>query len=278
MDCYTIECVDRCAHPRLTTVKQTYILTLDDARTFQPLHGITAETYVQRNRGFVACRKSCDHNADYVSQTYMDITHAYKSLFRSTMHNTDPILVLEDDTELMPTAPLDWAAVDQFIAQNEFSVYSLGTFGMVVPSGGGHWRYLNAPIFGPIQSVIYSHPARQRIMSVSTCEIGHLDTNVLSQFHRKYTFHRPLTHQTLRDTANSRSWCVACNGGYVDRAHRAVSKFLIRLMGLDGDSERGFARVYQIHKLMLPCLLVCVALLTSAMMRVIDSFSPAAFA
>ena len=271
MECYTIELADRAHRPHLKAFARTYILTLSETRTFPSLYGITAETYIQRNRGFVQCPKLCDDGLGYVSQTYMDITHAYKSLFQRVEHIVEPILVLEDDAELMSTAIHDWEAVDRFIAQSEWIIYSLGSFGMVLPHRDGHWRYLDVPTFGPIQSVIYSHSARARIMGASACENAHLDMGVISRISQKFTFHRPITHQKLRDTANSRSWCIVCNGGYADRIFRAVSQFMIRQCGLVGDSERGFARVYQLQKLFLPVLLVCTALLTYWTLACIDA-------
>jgi hypothetical protein len=270
MECYAIERVDRTDRPHLTVVKRTYILTLSATRTFPSLHGITAETYVQRNRGFDRCPKVCDDGVQHIHTTYMDITHAYRSLFQHTLHLAEPILVLEDDTELMSTAVHDWPSVDRFLTHHEWMMYSLGTFGMVVPCGGGHWRYLETPIFGPIQSVIYSQQARARLVHVRPCEVGHVDMSVLSRVPHKYTFHRPLTHQKWRETANSRTWCIVCNDGIIDRLHRLVSRWLIAQSGLADDSENGFARVYRLHKLLLPLVVVCVAVCTYWALSFVD--------
>ena len=267
MECYTVELVGQCTDPSLKSVQQTYILTLNDTDTFKSLHGITAETYVQRNLGFTKCPKLCANGKGHVNKTYIDIIHAYQSLFRNTMHILDPILVLEDDTELTSTASEDWKSVDEFIVRKEFMIYSLGTFGMVVPCGGGHWKFMNSPIFGPIQSIIYSHSARAHIMGVSACETGHLDMSVLSHFPNMYTFHRPITYQRLRDTENSRSWCVVCNDGYLDYLHRLVARVFIRQFALDQTSEHGFAQVYQLQKLLVPCLLVFISLFTYWVLR-----------
>ena len=144
MECYALELVhevgvggalhgprgDRA--PMLRSVPRAYILTMHETETFPWLHGVARRTYVQRNRGFRACPKTrVDRRR--VEATNQDLIHAYRAVFERERGTTEPVLVFEDDARLTSTARGDLEIVDRFVAKQRFSVYSLGSFGLMVP-------------------------------------------------------------------------------------------------------------------------------------------------
>jgi hypothetical protein len=159
-DCYRLELVAECAAPMLPSAAAAYVLTLHGSDTFPRLHGVARRTYVQRNASFKTCAKGC------VSATNQDLTHAYARLF-ATIRDEGPVVVFEDDAHLLENAPGDLAAIDGFVSTRAFSaglsVYSLGSAGLTVPCGGGHWRYFL--FHGMTHAAIYSDAARAHILA-----------------------------------------------------------------------------------------------------------------
>jgi hypothetical protein len=262
MDCYTLELVHEVGEaPMLPSVPRAYILTMHEAETFPWLHGVARRTYVQRNRGFRVCPKTRS-DGRRVDATNQDIVHAYRAVFERERDTTDPVLVFEDDARLTSTARQDLAIVDRFVATQRFSVYSLGSFGLMVPHREmGHWR-LAGSVFGFAQAVIYSPPCVRAILGAK--DVGpreHIDAKLIGPMSGKFTYHRPIAYQVLnikKKSENSSTWCVQCNGSAFDSAMREAAWVFFGALGLD--KERGWHKMYGFCKLVVPLGILVAAL------------------
>ena len=288
MACYTLELVHECDErdecderqgvgPMLRSVPCAYILTMHETETFPWLHGVARRTYVQRNRGFRACFKTqgsmhgpCGPRVDAANQ---DIIHAYRAVFASALllqsaSAPAPVLVFEDDARLTRTARQDLAHVDRFVATRAFSLYTLGSIGLMVPYYGGrggrggrdafrHWRFVGSA-FGFAQSVIYSPSAARAVLGASPGPRAQIDATVLSTLPLRLTYHRPIAYQALdfkNKSENSAMWCVRCDGGVLDSAVQRLAWLYFGAVGLD--TEAGWGAMYTLNKLGVPVGLLC---------------------
>jgi hypothetical protein len=193
-----------------------------------------------------------------VDATNQDIVHAYRAVFERERETTDPVLVFEDDARLVSrTARRDLARVDRFVAKGEFSLYTLGSIGAMLPHGGWeHWRFVGG-VFGCAHAVIYSPSAVRDALAMEPGPLGHIDASVLAQMPLKLTYHRPIAYQVFdvkHKSENSGTWCVRCDGGVLDSAVRRAAWAYFGAVGLD--TERGWLTMYELHKLA-PPLAVC---------------------
>lgn len=254
--CYRLELVAECAAPMLPSAAAAYVLTLHETETFPRLHSVARRTYVQRNASFKTCAKGC------VRATNEDITHAYATLF-ATIRDEGPVVVFEDDARLLETAAEDLAAIDGFVATSAFrdglSVYSLGSAGLTVPCGGGHWRYVL--FHGMTHAVIYSDAARAHIARVPPCEVTHIDMEVIKAMGPNFTYRRPVAVQALGETENSATWF---RRSLVERACARLVRWVIRVSAMDTDPRAAFAVMYalqRVHVLAIVCAIgLCFSL------------------
>ena len=264
MECYTLELVHECREPErpmLLSVPRAYILTMHERETFPWLHGVARRTYVQRNRGFRGCAKTRGDGAR-VDATNQDLIHAYRAVFERERNTTDPVLVFEDDARLTKTATHDLARVDRFVATRPFSVYSLGSLGLMVPHDNqGHWRIVGG-VFAFTHAVIYSPSCVRAILGCTG--VGphhHIDSRIIAPMPIKVTYQRPLAYQVLdskHKSENSGTWCVKCDGGALDSLVRSVSWVYIGAIGLN--TEKGWGLMYTVNKLAVPFACVLATL------------------
>jgi hypothetical protein len=226
---------------------------MHDRETFPWLHGVARSTYVQRNRGFRACPKTRG-DGRRVDATNQDLIHAYRAVFERERDTTDPVLVFEDDARLTSTAKEDLEIVDRFVAKHTFSVYSLGSFGLMVPHREkGHWRLFGST-FGFTHAVIYSPWCVRAILGAT--DVGpreHIDGKIIAAMGGKFTHHRPIAYQVFdarNKSENSGTWCVRCDGGAMDTAVREASWVYFSALGLD--KEQGWHAMYGVNKLVVP--------------------------
>jgi hypothetical protein len=258
MECYTLELVHECAGvaPMLRSVECAYILTMHGTETFPWLHGVTARTYVQRNRGFRACRKTREGGV-VVDATNQDLLHAYRSVF-ARADTSVPVLVFEDDARLTRTAREDLVAVDRFVATHAFSIYTLGSIGVMVPHGGRHWRFAGS-LLGASHAIIYSPDAARAVLDSCVSAREHVDGAILGLMPAKITYTRPIAYQVLdanAKSANSSTWCTRCDGGILDAAIRKLTWVYFGALGLQ--TERGWYAMYVVNKLLMPVAAVLV--------------------
>ena len=289
MACYSVELVDERTDPLMRSVPCAYILTMHETETFPWLHGVAARTYVQRNRGFRQCAKACgaagstghvgpvdpsgptglsdQGPAAQIDVTYKDLTHAFQNSFdhadRSSRSDYShlPVLVFEDDARLAANAKADLAEVDAFVARNDFWVYSLGSFGLMAPYDPSirHWIFTSS-VLALAHACIYSPRARATIRSMDACSSGHFDNGILARFPVRLTFYRPIAYQPLRESENSKSWCLRCDGSAADGIYRWVMRALIRALRFDTGPEAALGAVYSLQRasLIAPLLAVIV--------------------
>jgi hypothetical protein len=261
MECYALEGVDECDVPMLCSVPRAYILTMHATETFPWLHGVARRTYVQRNRGFRACAKTRG-DGQRVDATNQDLIHAYRAVFERERDTTEPVLVFEDDALLTRTAKDDMPHVDRFVATHNFSVYSLGSVGVIVPHGQGHWRFFGG-YFGLSQAIVYSPECIRTCLSATDASPhGHMDVSIIAPVPKKFTYYRPLAYQPLdskNKSENSATWCFfRCNGGVIDSVMRSVSWACIGALGLH--TERGWYTLYAVQKALVPVFTTIVGL------------------
>ncbi len=265
MECYALESVHECDVPMLLSVQRAYILTMHATETFPWLHGVARRTYVQRNRGFRACPKTRG-DGQRVDASNQDIIHAYRAVFARERDTTAPVLVFEDDAMLTRTAKDDMPHVDRLVATHNFSVYSLGSVGAMIPHGQGHWRFFGGYFFCA-HAVIYSPTCVRTIMdSADTSPHAQIDSHITARMPGKFTYHRPLAYQPFNArnrSQNSKTWCFVCGGGvfghiYVSLMHEATWA-CISILGLD--KERGWHTMYSLQKALVPVLAIIVGLI-----------------
>ena len=246
--------------PMLLSVPRAYILTMHDKETFPWLHGVARRTYVQRNRGFRQCAKTRGDGAR-VDATNQDIIHAYRAVFERERNTTDPVLVFEDDARLTKTATHDLARVDRFVATRPFSVYSLGSLGLMVPlDGQGHWRLVGS-LFGFAHAMVYSPSGVRAILATDVGPREHIDSKIIVAMRGKFTYHRPIAYQVMdarNKSENSGTWCVTCDGGALDSFVISVAWAYFGALGLD--TEKGWGLMYTVHKLAVPFACVLATL------------------
>lgn len=261
MECYALEVVHEAGEPKLLSVPRAYILTMHDAETFPWLHGVARHTYVQRNHGFRACHKTRS-DGRRVDATNQDLIHAYRAVFERERNTTDPVLVFEDDARLTSSAGQDLETVDRFVAKQTFSVYSLGSLGLMVPHDNeGNWRFVGG-MFGFTHAVIYSPSCVRAILGATN--VGpreHIDSKIIGPMSGKFTYHRPVAYQVFdvkNKSENSATWCVRCDGSALDAAARDAAWAYFRAVGLD--KEPGWHRMYGFCKLVVPIGILVAAL------------------
>jgi hypothetical protein len=270
MDCYALETVHECDAPMLSSVPRAYVITMHATETFAWLHGVARRTYVQRNRGFRACPKTRG-DGQRVDASNQDIIHAYRAVFERECDTTEPVLVFEDDALLTSTAKDDMPHVDRFVATHNFSVYSLGSFGVMIPYENGHWRFLRG-VFGALHGAIYSPRCVRAALDVT--DVGpyaHIDAGIMMPMPGKFTYHRPLAYQPVIASENSVTWCfLQCNGGAIDSLLRQVSWACVYMLGLD--KEDGWHALYSLQKAALPVFAISVGLIVGIIVsRIINA-------
>jgi hypothetical protein len=261
MGCYKLELVDECETPLMRSVPCAYILTLHETETFPWLHGVARRTYVQRNRGF-SCPK-IGPDGSPIDRPNVDILHAYQTAFASANSAASsakaPVLVFEDDAVFTKTGKADLAAVDRFVADSRFSIYSLGSFGIMTPCSGGHWLLSG---FGASHAVVYSAHARAAVLDARPSKHAQVDTSILSRMPGKFTYKRPIAYQKLEaSTANSAAWCFSCDGGIRDSMLRSFARVGVGIVGLG--TEGGWHTMYALQKIPVFIPLVFVLVLVS---------------
>jgi hypothetical protein len=248
MSCYNIQEWHSTSTPLLSIVKNAYILTMRDSKRLkseqaQYLKNICATTFVQINNGFKNCRKS-----KHITNTALDLTDAYRNVFMACKHILEPVLVLEDDALLFETDREHFERVDAFLADHEFDVYSLGSFGMFAPFDFSyHKKFVNSVSYS--QAVVWPQKTRDRfleIMDANPESIIHIDGHFLSNLKFKYSYHIPLIVQVFPETLNKETWCSRCKGEKVEKMAFDVWNRFLLMVDLD-ERPHGWKSLYIIN-------------------------------
>lgn len=102
---------------------KTYILTLaDSGRTMSQLRLVTPNAYVVQNEGYMKCNKKDVHTS------FQDLYHANKYVCELERDNPEPVMIFEDDAELLSTSPSDYEEALRMIRQPGVDGVALGCF------------------------------------------------------------------------------------------------------------------------------------------------------
>jgi hypothetical protein len=277
-DCYAWEAVVTCGAPLLPGVTHAVILSIDGSerleRVRRPdcfLYTLCANTIIQVNKGFARCRKP-----PHVTNSAFDLTDAYAHVAEKTQ-GWGNVLILEDDAVLMPGAlATDFALVDAFVTCRPFSLYSLGSLGIVVPVlGTRHQRFVFT--WGMAQAVIWSEGARhslRKAVDLNPLSVEHVDIHFMATLRRSYTFNHPLVVQLLAPTANQGNWCFFCRASgivaHLDRVLISVLLCIIKRLRIDQSTD-GWNVVARVNLLTIPVLsillLACCAAAAARLAR-----------
>ena len=215
MTCY--ELVHWRSHddPYLKNVPVSVILTMENSpRQLQfethGIHKICKNTFVQHNRGYKTCTKSMcvQDNCFEVHKPYQDLFHALLNCFKEFEEVKDPILVMEDDCELLKYDQIrkHMFKVDTFVLNEHFDVYTLGSNFPRAARENGHLRITSD--YSGAHAVIYSYNVRQVMLQTAfQSQILHID-EIVSLYNLKhvYTYRKPLAIQKWPMTENANGW------------------------------------------------------------------------
>jgi hypothetical protein len=156
---------------------------------------LTKKTYKQINKGF----KNCDK--DGINNACDDIKHSYINAWKN-LTKYDNVLILEDDAVFNKKYSInEFRVVDNFLKNNNFSIYSLGSVSLNFPTFSYNKKIIVG--FGCTQGVIYSKAARAKLIYVNG---KHVDTGVIIKLSDKYKYKYPLICQTFPATTNNNDW------------------------------------------------------------------------
>lgn len=208
--------------------------TLSDLRTLCP------ETRIQINMGWK------DGKKPHITTTAHDLVDAYRHCCRAVAECDGPVLIMEEDAVFSNRDRLHYARVNEFLAKQDYDIYSLGSFGEFTGDDKGehHRRFVGR--LGFSQAIVWNKSARDMILVRPEGDM-HIDVHTLSAMKRKYTYYRPLVVQLFPTTENMSTWCIECNDGSRERlVVRAWQGFLQKVLGLDRRPD-GWTTLYKMN-------------------------------
>lgn len=245
--CYEIFPVHESENPFLKNVDCTIILRMEEStREIDPaLLNVTKTTYVQTNFKNTRCKQYGCKKCAFSSN--IDLIHAYENacLFAEGFNS---VLFLEDDAQLFrKNCTKLFRHVDQFLKDENFDIYSFGSFGLCSPFNAqdAHKKMIK---LGFSQAIIWSKKVRTNLLKkIGQETINHIDTGFLSNFDAKYTFHKPIIVQTFPTTENMKQWCAYCDNTYIDKViTNSWIWFLQKCLKLDV-KKQGWLQLYDIN-------------------------------
>ncbi len=264
---YTTILWKRERRPLLRAATRAYVLTLHDSdrlhrkeASLLPL--LCAETYIQINRNYKVSRKPA-----HVDSTATDLIHAYRNVCSQCRDVRGPVLILEDDAQLLSTCRRQYREVDEFIRSQRYDVYTLGSAGPFdrTQDVGNHRRFYG--IMGFSHAIVWSHAAREQFLSGDETRQTHIDVHVLSSMRAKYTYRTPLVVQLFPTTENMSTWCVQCNGSQTERIVVKVWIHIVqKWLGLE-TKPIGWYTLYLINSYAQAIVFLLVASLVSTFVK-----------
>lgn len=248
MSVYRIVQTCKCPDPLLASIEIAIILTMEGStRAIDPkLSGLCARTYTQYNAGFGTKLKPW-----WVTNTCTDLTHAYMNACAFAAREGH-VLILEDDAFVLDSASrADFAAVDEGIKALRPQVYSLGSFGILVPAlARPHQRFLPG-LLTSTQAAVWSPEARAKLLLARDFpDFEHIDGGFVAHLGRVYTYRDPLVVQRLSAaTENSKRWCFLCDDSAVDAGLMCAWKRILKGLAFD-TSDRAWSVMYAAQRLL----------------------------
>ena len=132
-----------------------------------------------------------------------DLIDAYLHIFKLTIHLNEPILILEDDAIIIGTND-EFQEVNKFINNENYSIYSFGSFGLLKPGFKKHKKYIDNLIVGFSQANIWNISSRKYMIENLNLDQMHIDVHLYKQINNKYTYFKPLIVQPFTETENKK--------------------------------------------------------------------------
>jgi len=184
----------------------TYVITLvNDPRNEKIIKEInkykpTKKVVILYNSQFKNCEKNmCNKNIDI---TTIDLLHANKYIFNNSSQYNN-ILILEDDAEFSDEIfnVKHINNIKNFINNNKFNTYSLGSLKFISSLFGTHQRLF---LKVGTHAMIYSKNFRKNFD-----ECKHIDMDLLTGFPYNYNgwgYYKTIVGQVWEETENSKNW------------------------------------------------------------------------
>ena len=151
----------------------------------------------------------------------LDLVDAYKNICKLNKHNNENIIILEEDAFMIEFDKIIYNDIDNFIQNNNFDIYSLG-------SGGLFKKYLKTnhgklickgfktfndfiifPFFAA-QALILSPNVRNKILNLDISKLSkkfHFDSTLTYDFNLTiFTYKKPLIVQCFPMSENQKQW------------------------------------------------------------------------
>ena len=159
MECYSLREVN-CESALLPwTNITTYVITMEDSvRDFSPLTRITPRTLVLENKGFKRCAKKG------VTSPARDLLHANEKIFQLEETNANPVLVLEDDCQILAWDAALFEACIATASAADVDAVSLGCKPLLCSRHSN--GFCRVHLGAKTHAVLYSKRGRQRMQSL----------------------------------------------------------------------------------------------------------------
>ena len=190
-----------CSSPIIKNVDCTYVLTMSDSKRrpdFDFITQLCQVTIVQINKGFRICFKEGVYSVE------SDITHAYKNVCVHALESGfSNILILEDDVRFISDCRADLQEIDKFIADNVFSIYSLGSAAFTLPISLRH-HLVASPHLGGFHAIIWNVTAMLAVKH--QVNLKRIDSEIAISFPFKYMYYKPIAKQLFPNTESRKKW------------------------------------------------------------------------
>ena len=203
----------------------------------------TKLVYIVFNKGYKKCKKNLK-----VEIPKYDLIDAFLNAFKhAKQHGYNNILILEDDfmfSELV-LDPVVTSRVNSFVKDRGDAsfIYLLGSLPFFQVSYDNYHSF--ALFTGGMQSVIYSKKFIEDTLKRDQNTINDWDLDSNFQIHsRRYTYYKPLCHQTFPLTENRKTW-------FESSLFLLIIDYVLKIFGLNKNVEPGYTIFNIISKFML---------------------------
>lgn len=230
MSCYYYKIINETKESVLKNVDVVLILTMEGSNRFKEdpfLLSLAKKTIIQYNKGYKKCKKP-----DTIKSSKEDLVHAYYTAFEY-LKEYNNVIILEDDAIVINKDLLVYEKIDNFIKNENFNIFSFGSFGFFSKFNNDFYKILPNFVHGSTQATIYSKEARKLLTNniiETNFNNGHIDTYYTNKLNNKYIYKYPLIVQLFPETENMNNW-------YKIYILVILHKFLIKILNLDNSPD-----------------------------------------
>tara|TARA_B100001564_G_scaffold359205_1_gene380106 strand:+ start:3491 stop:4366 length:876 start_codon:yes stop_codon:yes gene_type:complete len=240
-DCYNYITINETNNPVIPSSDVTLILMMEGSERFKYdpfIMSLSKKTIIQYNKGYKNCVKD-----EEVTATTSDITHAYYTAFYY-LREYNNVIILEEDAEMYSKDLADYALVNNFIENEEFSLFSFGSIGTYIEYKPGVFKDIySVTEYASAQSNIFSKKGRQKLYKTigENKFQGDIDTDYITKLDKLYSYKYPLIVQLMPLTENKSNW--GQNHGIVVKIGCSFLNLFIMIFKLDKDTT-GWKHIY----------------------------------